>query len=245
MKPYSGRRRLTVGRLLYLTWYAPYGFVKKCAQEGPLNLAFAAMGRRAMESAVRSLPSLQSAPTGAPRVFFLSGTRFWYQTAFCAYSLCAHAKVPIQIVIVDDGSLTGEQASQLYRIIPGVQIRWAKEVSSLLDLHLPIERFPTLRQRRIVYPHLRKLTDVHIEGAGWKLALDSDMLFYRRPEFLLEWLENPRRPLHLVDIEESYGYTLGLMKELVGAPIPQRVNVGACGLRSDTINWERLESLVP
>jgi hypothetical protein len=31
------------------------------------------------------------------------------------------------------------------------------------------------------------------------------------------------------------------MMELAGAPIPERLNVGVCGLRSDTIDWDRLE----
>jgi hypothetical protein len=35
---------------------------------------------------------------------------------------------------------------------------------------------------------------------GWKLVLDSDMLFFRRPDFLLAWLAAPDRPLHMVDV---------------------------------------------
>jgi hypothetical protein len=42
-------------------------------------------------------------------------------------------------------------------------------------------------------------------------------------------------------VEDAYGYSPALMSELACAPIPSRVNVGVCGLRSDAINWDRLE----
>ena len=32
------------------------------------------------------------------------------------------------------------------------------------------------------------------------------------------------------------------MTSLTKAPIPQRVNVGICGLKSDDLDWEQLES---
>jgi hypothetical protein len=47
--------------------------------------------------------------------------------------------------------------------------------------------------------------------------------------------------MHMVDVENAYGYTPGLLRELAGGPVPDRVNVGVCGLRSDEIDWDRLE----
>jgi len=98
-----------------------------------------------------------------------------------------------------------------------------------------------LRERWAAYPNIRKLTDVHVGSRGWKLVLDSDMLFFRRPEFLLAWLAAPTRPLHLVDVQESYGYSRALMRSLAGRPIPPLVNVGITGLASGSLDWERLE----
>jgi hypothetical protein len=39
----------------------------------------------------------------------------------------------------------------------------------------------------------------------------------------------------------AYGYSAQLLRELVGGEVPERVNVGICGLRSDTIEWDRVE----
>jgi len=106
---------------------------------------------------------------------------------------------------------------------------------------LPEQQFPYLRQRRLAYPNLRKLTDIHAGASGWKLVLDSDMLFFRPSTFLLDWLRSPQVPCHMVDIETAYGYSDKLMASLSGTTIPERINVGICGLNSSTLDWNELE----
>lgn len=235
-------KRLGVGTLAYRLVHAPRGFLKKCYREGPLNLWLSARGRAAMAHAARTLPAAGPAPPpDAPAVHFLTGAKFWYQTAFCGYSLRVHAGMPLRVMVVDDGTLTAPHVAALVRVLPGVEVRTADEVNRHLDECLPASKFPALRARRLVYPHLRKLTDVHAGGTGWKLVLDSDMLFFRRPAVLLDWLAAPDRPCYMPDVENAYGYSPGLMDELTGAPVPDRVNVGVCGLQSDGIDWDRLE----
>jgi hypothetical protein len=233
--------RLRLGRLLYLCWHTPRGFIGRCGREGALNLLFAAHGRRAMEAAASKIPPGEPARECSPEIYFLTGAKFWYQTAFCAYSLMCATRYPFRIVLVDDGTLTAHQARSLLRIFPGSHMQGPIHTERCLDTHLPTQRFPMLRHRRLVYPHLRKLTDVHVGSAGWKLVLDSDMLFFYEPLALLDWLHAPDRPCHMIDLEDAYGYSRALMTELAGVPIPKRVNVGVCGLRSDMIDWERVE----
>jgi hypothetical protein len=68
------------------------------------------------------------------------------------------------------------------------------------------------------------------------------MLFFRRPDLLLAWLDTPARPLHMTDVQDAYGYSRALMEALAGRAIPRHLNVGLCGLRSDAIDWDRLET---
>jgi hypothetical protein len=236
-------KHFTVGRLLYLVWYAPIGFVQRCTREGLLNVWLTALGRRKMQRAAAKLKSIPVMTRDPTPIYFLSGHRFWYQTVFCAYSLTHHAKRSFRLIVIDDGTLKPLHAEYLSRVFPGIQIRWIADVEKALDLHLPVARFPALRARRFAIPHLRKLTDVHPGSTGWKLSLDSDMLFYRRPDFLLNWMSSPQRPCYATDVDQNpYGYTVGLMVELVGEPIPPKVNIGICGLRSEALDWDRLES---
>ncbi|MFY8148879.1 MAG: hypothetical protein ACOVNL_06625 [Prochlorococcaceae cyanobacterium] len=197
-----------------------------------------------MEQAARQLPPLPAVPPKAGRpleVWYLTGEHFWYQTAFCAWSLARHCQRELVLHLVDDGSLKPEQEQRLRRLFPAGKTRWKQEVALELDQHLPMDRFPVLRQRWGDYINIRKLIDIHLASSGSKLVLDSDMLFFRRPDELLAWWDQPEGPCLMVDCVESYGYSRALMEELAGASIPPMLNVGICGLASEWIDWQELE----
>lgn len=235
-------RRIGLGRIAYRLWHRPIDRWRKCRAEGFASVRETNRGREAMKRAAAYLPTFPPSPNGAPEVVFLSGRAFWFQTAFCAASLRTHSSVPIRIVVQDDGSLTREQAHSLATLFPGSRLQTAADATERLDRALPAGRFPTLRAHRIPYPHLRKLTDVHAGTAeGWKIVLDSDMLFWREPTALLEWLESANRPFHMRDCETSYGYPPQRLEALCGNKVADRVNVGMTGLDSGAIDWERVE----
>ncbi|MBX3730406.1 MAG: glycosyl transferase [Candidatus Sumerlaeia bacterium] len=237
-------RRLGVGRLVYRTWHQPRGFLRRCLEEGPVTLARTHRGRREMERAVDSLPPVHppaSRNAGGPPICFLTGHAFRHMTALCAATLLHRAGESLPIHLLDDGTLTAADGDALERVLGDVVVEPAAAIESRLDEHLPASRFPTLRRRRIEYPHLRKLTDVHAGCTGCRVVLDSDMIFHRRPDALLAWLREGRLPLHMIDCQDSYGYSMQLMEEFAGHPIPSRLNVGVVGLDSATIDWETLE----
>jgi hypothetical protein len=174
-------------------------------------------------------------------VCFLTGEKYIHQTIFCAHSLELVSKQKVRPLIFDDGSLTQNQIDHIHSRFPLAQIQSSDEILENLDAALPISKFPSLRSRRLIYPHLRKITDIHVNSDGWKLVLDSDMLFFKKPDEILEWLQLPEKPLCMQDVMNSYGHSLALMKHLCGEPIPSKVNVGVCGIDSTTIDWEQLE----
>lgn len=236
------RPALTLGRLVYLAYYRPLALIAQSRREGgPWQQWLTQRGRREMVTASRLLAPLTPPAADAPEVVFLSGARFWFQTAFCFWSLCQHAGRSLRLVVYDDGSFDQALAAECRRLFPGAIIVSRDEIETQLNGSLPKGAFPTLRARRLEYPNLRKLTDVHAGRSGWRLVLDSDMLFFRRPERLLEWLERPLGPLHMRDVHDAYGYPIDLLEKVAGAPVPRRVNVGICGLRSETIDWGILE----
>ena len=234
---------MTPGRILYRLWYQPLSWLHRLWREGgPVNQWRNRRGRREMIAAAGRLPPLPAPPPDAAEVCFLTGRRFWYQTAFCFWSLCRHADRPLRAAFYDDGTFDDSLRTECVRLFPGARLHDAREIEASLDEHLPLVCFPTLRARRLIYPNLRKLTDVHAGGRGWRLVLDSDMLFFRRPDLLLAWLDAPARSLHMTDVQDAYGYSRALMESIAGRPIPSRLNVGLCGLRSDELDWDRLET---
>ena len=230
------------GRLLYQLWHRPIGAISRSARHGgPLAQAAAARGRRAMDAAVSSLPPLPERPGRPFTVHLLTGRKFAHQTAFCLHSLARVCPQPLSVELYDDGSLDGASVAALRQLAPASTLHPHAALRERLEQVLPSARFPTLRERWVNYPHLRKLVDVHAGRNGWRLVLDSDLLFWREPTFLLAWNKAPDRPLHATDCTENYGYTRPLLEHLAGRPVPALVNVGLCGLRSDTIDWDFLE----
>ncbi|AFZ36142.1 glycosyl transferase family protein [Stanieria cyanosphaera PCC 7437] len=234
---------LNLGKIVYSFYYAPKSFLQKCLRIGLINMAIDHIEKLRMEQAAYHLPTIPtySSPSTPLEIYFLSGKKFWYQTCFCAYSMVQQSKLNIRPVVYDDGTLKPKYIKEIKRIFPNAKIVLVKEIEAYLEKHLPINKFPYLRERRLNYPNLRKLTDIHIGSRGWKLVLDSDMLFFRSPTLLLNWLQSPHQPCYMVDTETSYGYSEILMRSLAGTEIPERLNVGICGLKSDDIDWEQLE----
>lgn len=235
-------KRLKLGRLLYLGFHYPLAALARSRREGgPLQQWIDARGRAEMKQAVRLLAPWPKAPADSPEVFFLTGKRFWFQTAFCFWSLRQQAGRDLKLVLVDDGTIDSELRIECERIFPGSRVLSAAEMEAELDVSLPRDRFPSLRAQRQTYLHLRKLTDVHAGAKGWKLVLDSDMLFFRKPEALLSWLDSPPSPIHMLDVQNAYGYPAETLTQLAGQVLPERVNVGVLGLRSEAIDWAKLE----
>ncbi len=232
------------GKVLLYGFYRPRDRIRDSLRNGgPIAERITARNRREMTAAAERLPPLPRWPDRPPvNLHLLTGRRFWDQTIFCLHSFVRAAEVTVQAELYDDGTLESLHVEILQRLGPEVRIHRHADLRVQLDRHLPADRFPALRERWEHYPNIRRLIDVHLGGAGWKLVLDSDLLFFRRPELLLRWLAAPERPLFSIDCVESYGYSRPLMERLVGAPIPPLVNVGLCGLRSDALDWREIEA---
>ena len=235
-------KSLHLGVVAYRLYYAPKGLIQKYIDRDPIRRAMDEQARQQMEAAAYKLQPLEICNSTHPlKVHFLTGRKFWYQTCFCAYSMALHSNINIQPIIYDDGTLENQYFEPIKRLFTDAKINFFNEIEDRLDQYLPIGKFPHLRERRLNYPNLRKLTDIHIGSSGWKLVLDSDMIFFRTPTFLIQWLNSPNKPCYMADVETSYGYSEALMQSLVGAEIPRRVNVGICGLNTDNIDWDKLE----
>ncbi|MDF1658878.1 MAG: hypothetical protein P1U58_14780 [Verrucomicrobiales bacterium] len=202
-----------------------------------------------MEESVAELPGPDFESALPPiEVWFLTGERFWFQTAYCAWTLSQHSRREVILNLVDDGTLSSEYQEKLRNLFPKGSFLSSSSVEKRLESQLPRHAFPVLRQRCDDYVNIRKLVDVHLGSRGWKLVLDSDMLFFSTPEALINWWDQSvitgeeSTILLMRDCEESYGYSREAMSALTGKEIPRLLNVGVCGLKSEDIDWVELES---
>jgi len=239
-------RALGLGWLFHHCVRRPLGALRRSFRTGgPLVARRIRQGMTEMAAASATLPlpiGTDQLPPLSPQL--LTGARFWDQTAFCLWTLAHQSGRTLAPVIHDDGSLTAMHRESLRRLFPAAEFRSQSDTLARLDALIPETRYPRLRERWRNYPNIRKLIDVHLGSQGWKLVLDSDMLFFGRPDELVTWMDAPARPLLAVDCTESYGYRRSLMEALAGAPIAPRVNVGVCGLNSSSIDWDQVESWI-
>ena len=234
-------KELQLGKLLHLLVHGPLRTIKQVLSRG-LQLSFAMKrGEQQMRASATSLIVPSSSETTELTVNLLTGNKFWHQTLYCLYSLgtCGHTQ--FSAYLYDDGSLTIEQQNILKRALPRTTIIEKSEINEAIRAHLPESKFPILRRLRKSYPHIRKLTDVHTQPGSWKLVLDSDMLFFKRPEAIVGWYRDPQTPIFMEDKDTYYGYPLDFMAELASNTIPEKINVGVIGLSSSDIDWGEVE----
>jgi hypothetical protein len=226
-------------------WRIPHFFRSlrlDAPQFGLANAAKYNLRRLTMESAARQLPrSAEPAQHEPLPVYFMSGRDHWAMTAFCAFSLLESTNSSIVPMIMDDGTLGDAQRDELQRILPRVVFLNRDACEDNVNRWLPEERFPALRAMRRELPLMRKLLDLHAGQRGWRLFLDSDMLFWSEPIWMLEWLRAPSRPAYMSDFKTCYGYSEALLQRTLGRPMPPLMNTGICGLLSETIDWPQVE----
>ena len=233
-----------LGKLAYKIVYKPQSFIDKIKKQGGIiNSLKIEEGKKAMQKASKDL-RCPAANSSDFQIHFLTGKKFWYQTAFCAYSLVQVVKKPIQFTFYDDGSFDINLINQAKSQFPGCIIHLTNEIDERLAKSLPADKFPILNHKRKIYPHIKKLTDVHCGLSGWKIVLDSDMLFFKYPKQMMEWLENPLTPFFILDIVNSYHYSFELMEKLTNNTIERNLNVGAIGLKSEIIDWDKVEEWI-
>jgi len=233
-----------IGKALLYGYHRPIGNLRQSIDEGgPIAQWNTERARKEMEVAAEHMPTLPDFNPGAPMVYhIMTGRRFWYQTVFCLHSLARAAQANVFAELYDDGSIDAECERRLRRLGQRIKIHKRPELVARLNDLLPEAKFPTLRERWVNYPNIRKLIDTHLGKQDWKMSIDSDLLFFRRPDLLVSWFSRPSGPLHAIDCQESYGYSRPLMEKLAGVPIPPLINVGLAAMRSEQINWEELEA---
>lgn len=201
--------------------------------------------KKNMIAASLHLPPMQCDVNGLP-LYFLTGTKYLYQTLFCIKSLYSVSSEKYCIYLIDDGSFDSILINRINKQLPGAITVKRESLDQLIEQLLPINNFPILHRKRKEYIHIRKLIDIHLlqDGRDYKIVLDSDMLFFKNPKDLIEWLKTPDGPIYMIDCYESYGYSISKMAEIISKPIPNLVNVGIIGLKSSDINWQELEQWI-
>ena len=234
-------RQLGAGRWLYRHVYRPLEPARWILGFGARGAIRHILGERQMRAAARRLPPW-NAPVSddALRVTYLTGQRHWHQTIVAAHSLARQIAGNLRPTFVDDGTLTSTQAAALLRVFPHAILIRADAAEDQLEKVLPPASFPCLRMARASHPFMRKLLDVRAGSSDWQLYLDSDMLFFRRPDFLLD-CATAETSCYMQDRVHGYIASRERISAVAGTAVPAMANAGIVALHDAHIDWHAVE----
>lgn len=157
-----------------------------------------AAARAVWDRAIAWTPPMPCRPAADFEVHSLLGTRHVGMCLWAVKSFMAGTGQPHAVVLHDDGTLTARDVAKLHAHLPGVRVILRSEADRLVEPHLARHphlrayRFATLGRtdwgRRMSVFSL-KLLDFTLLGTARKiLALDTDVLFFRRPQEIIDWI---------------------------------------------------------
>ena len=193
-----------IGKLVYKIFFKPTLPIRyHITHFGIIGWYKLHKGEQQMKKAAMNITPIALTADYILEVSYLTGDKYWHQTIFCAQSLARILQGGVKINIYSDGTLSPTHEAFIARAIPGVNIVAEKTIDEHLDQFLPATQFPTLHYLRKWHPVYKRLIDIHITPT-WAIHLDSDMLFFDRPQQIIDAYQN-KEAIYMEELlDDSY-----------------------------------------
>lgn len=173
----------------------------------------------------------------------LVGHRDAAMAVTCLGSMLDCCRQPLQFRVHDDGSLTGEDRTQLGARLQEVEFIDRADADAQMAARLA--KFPQCQKMRAKHVHALKLFDVALMHGDDDLAFcDSDILFLRPFEGLFEWPDEQTGGLFMQDWQEAYAVRPWHLLPGSGIRLPRQFNSGLFFLRRRSYDLEVVEELI-
>ncbi len=128
--------------------------------------------------------------------------------------------------IHDDGTFTSADEEALSRYFPDSNLVWR----SRADEEVPegLEQFPSCREHRLRHHWFLKVFDTRHYAPGPRyILLDSDIVFFRRPGAVLDWVDGGSDEMWVMeDDREKYSHPREEIASALGVAMLERANSG-------------------
>lgn len=144
----------------------------------------------------------------------------------------------------EDGSLTRDDAELLLHHFPGSKVILRSEADTYFEKLKG--SYPLLHDLRKKHVMLLKLADLSAFSDRERiLYVDSDILFFQPPSFIMEKLRQPESGNFFNrDIDSAYIVAPKIIKELTGIDPPARINAGLSILNRDDIALPKISDML-
>lgn len=231
----------SLGQLVYKYFHKPILAPLK-DRGGLIGYIKVAQGKKQMQFASTKLrvPDLRQFNSNIT-VVGVAGKANWYQMIFCLYSFYNVLGFNLKTVIIDDGSIDDELTSRINKQVPFVTIIKHDEARLKAEEFFSTDKYPVMHSLVNKYVVFKKLFHARALISGTVLVLDADMLFYKSPCELIEWMEAPDKPVYMYDKFSIYGNDPKAILEKLA--IKHHVNTGIIGFNNNLFDFEKLEEL--
>jgi hypothetical protein len=180
-------------------------------------------------------------PPEAIPVHVLTGSDDWLLACWMLASWFHTTQRNWRIIVHDDGHLPPEARPAFEKIAPG--LRWISAAEADPAVLAALARHPACREYRLAHPLARKIFDVPALTPGERfIILDSDVLFFRKPEAILRWcVDGADECWFNEDVSEALPISREEIREKLGIDIWPRVNSGLCLLNRAAIDLDLCE----
>jgi hypothetical protein len=197
--------------------------------------------RRSIQPRILDTPPLLTARQGLVEVRVLTWRRDWVNLIWALKSFYHFAGVDYPLFIHDGGLLHG-QAERLMRHFPSAYFIGTDEADKRVEPLLTdrgLSRCLEYRRRNV---SVRKLFDFYLlSRAESVVMIDSDIVFFRRPELLL--MPPDRLGNNRYNKDSAYWYSLSLdeLESSFGVRPPPLINSGLAVVRRTSIDFNAVE----
>ena len=215
-------------------WYLDFRWATR---EGLLH----AWRRRRLQRRILQTPPVQTSVRGNVEVRALTWRRdcldlIWALKSFYHFS---ETDYPL---LIHDGGLLDFQVALLRRHFPDATIVGRAEADDRVDEILRARGLGRCREYRSLNITTRKLFDFFLlSSADYLISIDSDILFFRKPELLLVPRGGIGKNRYNRDQGSWYAMTPDEMEASFGIRPPEFINSGLSVIRKDTIDFDSIE----
>ncbi|MDL5055462.1 hypothetical protein QQ056_18185 [Oscillatoria laete-virens NRMC-F 0139] len=144
-------------------------------------------------------------------------------------------------MIHDDGSLSQKYQKELPDLLPGCRVIGSKEAADFIQKRL--QNHPLSGECRQIHPLCRKLFDIPLMTTKQKiLMIDTDILFFRHPDQILNWLCEPsQHTLFMEDIQDATVNPAFDFARQKGFTMIPKVNTGIVGMNREIYDLDFFE----
>ncbi len=175
------------------------------------------------------------------RVHILTGSERVTMALWMAASWVATTGRQWRFIVHDDGTLRPSDVRRLEKRLPGCRVLLAAESDAFVQR--ATVNHPLCWRVRNLHPLSRKLVDMPLyAGSGRLVTIDTDILFYKRPERLLQWIDGDAQEfVFMRDVADAAVLAQAEVQAKFGVSLLKEVNTGIVCAPAGALTLDRLE----